>query len=153
MVARVSTVWVAVVMPPRASYCSQPVLLPLCNRRHTHNVYAYLFPVCYVDLGGGEVGNRSHINHFQNNTCIQAQDLASYAGVNCQDNATYPYVPVFGDNTIYNPSGATGMCGFSLKEWQTKGHDLGTTVHKGYPTDAAVIEMAAAILLGKEVNF
>ena len=111
---------------------------------HHNNIYAYLFPVCYVDLGGGEVNNRSHINHFENNTCIQAMDTASYAGVNCKSNETY--LPVFGNNQVYNPSGKTGMCGFTLKQWQAQGNDLGTQVHKGFPSDPAVIAMARTAL-------
>ena len=111
---------------------------------HHNNIYAYLYPVCYADLGGGEVGNRSHINHFENNTCIQAMDIASYAGVDCKNNGSY--IPIFDNNEVYNPSGKTGMCGFTLAEWQAQGNDLGTQVHKGLPPDATVIAMARETL-------
>eukprot|EP00039_Didymoeca_costata_P028093 m.19976 g.19976 ORF g.19976 m.19976 type:complete len:818 (+) comp6723_c0_seq1:67-2520(+) len=109
---------------------------------HENNLYAYLFPVCYVDLGGGEA-IPAHRNGFHNNTCIQGMDIANYAGVNCKDNAS---IPSFSNNKIYNPSGVTGFCGMTEAQWQAQGHDPGTTVHKGIPKDADIITMAANIL-------
>ena len=43
------------------------------------NLYAYLYPVCYVDLGGGEA-MPAHKDGYHNNTCIQGLD-----GGTCKD--------------------------------------------------------------------
>ena len=108
---------------------------------HVDNLYAYVYPVCYVDLGGGEVANISHRDHHQNNTCIQGMDSSTYAGIDCKgDSASRP---IFSNNTIYNPSGVTSVCGMPLKQWQALGNDPLTTVHRGIPGDAAIIGWAA----------
>eukprot|EP00038_Savillea_parva_P030806 m.80385 g.80385 ORF g.80385 m.80385 type:complete len:429 (-) comp9351_c1_seq2:175-1461(-) len=109
---------------------------------HTNNLYAYLFPVCFVDLGGGEAVP-AHRDLFANNTCIQGQDSATYAGINCNANASWP---TFRDNIVYNPSGVTSVCGMPLSRWQAQGHDAGTVVRKGIPSDQAILSMAETIL-------
>ena len=58
---------------------------------HVGNLYAYVYPLCYADLGGGEVNNASHRDHHENNTCIQGQDSQTYASIRCEympDNRT-----------------------------------------------------------------
>lgn len=95
-----------------------------------------------MDLGGGEAVP-SHRDLFANNTCIQGLDTGTYAGINCAANSSYP---TFRDNDIYNPSGVTSVCGMPLKEWQAKGRDLGTVVHKGIPTDETILSWANQLL-------
>jgi hypothetical protein len=94
------------------------------DNHHVENLYAYVFPVCYVDLGGGEASG-AHINSHHNNTCIQRQDSSSYVGINCKLNSSWPS---FSGNKVYNPSGRTSVCGAPLAQWQAEGHDPGTKV-------------------------
>ena len=117
---------------------------------HVGNLYAYVFPLCYCDLGGGEVNNASHRDFHQNNTCIQGQDGAEYASIRCEympDNRTEDTTqPYLSGNTVYNPSGKTGVCGMVLAAWQALGNDPGTTVHGPIPAADAIIQMAAKTL-------
>jgi hypothetical protein len=53
---------------------------------------------------------------------------------------------MFRDNSIYNPSGATSVCGMPLSKWQAEGHDIGTTVHKGIPADQTIFTWATKVL-------
>lgn len=111
------------------------------NWQH-HNLYAYVFPVCQVDLGGGEC-LPTHRNGFHNNTCIQGKDYNSYVSFRCNSLDTSP---VFFGNNIYNPSGKTNVCDIPLTDWQQKGHDPGTMVHKGIPSDDVILSWAAELL-------
>eukprot|EP01047_Picozoa_sp_COSAG01_P038117 COSAG01_NODE_3073_length_6635_cov_9.100061_5_plen_191_part_00 len=119
---------------------------------HVGNLYAYVYPLCYVDLGGGEVTNTSHRDHHVNNTCIQAQDATSYVSIRCEympDNRTEDSTqPYFARNTVYNPSGKTSVCGMPLAKWQALGNDPGTTVHGPIPSTASIIALAAKTLRG-----
>lgn len=118
--------------------------------------------LCYCDLGGGEVTNASHRDHHENNTCIQASDVGTYASIRCEfqaDNHTLPDCtnttdpactthtedptqPYFAGNTVYNPSGKTTVCGMSLDAWQALGNDPRTTVHGPVPGAKAIAAMA-----------
>lgn len=117
------------------------------DNHHVGNLYAYVFPECYCDLGGGEVRNSSHRDIHTNNTCIQGQDIGSYASIRCDKNGTEDSTqPYLAYNTIYNPSGKTGVCGMDLAAWQALGYDPGTTVHGPIPSATKIVAMAAKTL-------
>jgi hypothetical protein len=52
------------------------------DNMHVNNLYAYLYPVCFVDLGGGEAVP-THRDLYANNTCIQVCVCDVRACVNC----------------------------------------------------------------------
>jgi len=54
--------------------------------------------------------------------------------------------PVFFNNDVYNPSGKTNVCGMPLEEWQQKGNDPGTMVHKGIPSDNVILDWVTTLL-------
>ena len=120
------------------------------DNRHHSNLYLYLDPLCFVDLGGGEA-YPSHRDTFANNVCVQAGNSESYAGIACtRDNRSWP---IFGGNTVYNAAGKTSFCGTPLAEWQAKtGRDLGTRVIKGLPPAAALVVMARQRLHMQEAD-
>ena len=113
------------------------------HNHHIGNIYAYVYPVCYVDLGGGEATGKN-VNEHRNNTCIQRQDYPSYVGINCKLNSSWPQLS---DNRVYKPSGRTSVCGVPLAQWQARGLDPGTRTFAGLPTDAEVTGWAAKKLL------
>ena len=118
----------------------------------SRNIYAYISPVCYVDLGGGEVSSPAHRNLHSHNVCVQpVPSDATYAAFDCRNaSAGCPdneCRPVTGNNTVYNPTGNTSVCGMPLQEWQALGHDVGTKVVQGLPSDEELIGWAEAMLL------
>ena len=120
--------------------CSDP------RRDCGQNLYAYVDPLCYCDLGGGEVTNASHRDHHENNTCIQASNQSQYASIRCLNGTEDVTQPYFRGNKIFNPNGQTGVCGMSLEAWQALGNDPGTTVHGPIPPADAIMGMARKTL-------
>ena len=129
-----------------------------CRSRYTS--------LCYCDLGGGEVNNASHRDHHENNTCIQAGDVGTYASFRCEfaaDNHTLPDCtnttdpactthtedptqPYFAGNKVFTPSGKTSVCGMPLNAWQALGNDPRTTVQGPLPSAKAIAAMARSTL-------
>lgn len=129
-----------------------------CRNRYTS--------LCYCDLGGGEVNNASHRDHHENNTCIQASDVGTYASFRCEfaaDNHTMPDCtnttdpactthtedptqPYFAGNKVYNPSGKTSVCGMPLHAWQALGNDPRTTIYGPLPSTKEIAAMARSTL-------
>ena len=121
--------------------CGQKADLAGHDNKHVGNIYAYVAGACYCDLGGGEP-TAAHRNTHRNNTCVVGGATA-YASINCRDNASWP---VLADNTIYNPTGTTTVCGLPFAQWQALGHDAGTRLHAGWPSTDELLRLAATKL-------
>ena len=106
---------------------------------HFNNIYAY------VGRGFGIVTQLSgHEDYFYNNSVIMTRD-GDYGNPMCSD----PGKTVVHDNRIYTPNGNVTECKMSLKDWQAKGNDQGTTADK-WPDDDSLIQMIRHVLnMGK----
>ena len=105
-----------------------------------NNLYAFTQGHC-VNVGyGHESFKPGHEDGFFNNTCIM-KTTGPYMKVSCA-----PSLLRMGDNKVYDPGNATGLCGTTLAAWQAAGHDNFTTIA---PTpDAADILRWAESTLG-----
>merc|ERR1711861_43965 len=94
------------------------------DNHHYNNVYAYVgrgLGVCSQQPG--------HEDYYYNNTAVIAG--GDVGGFSCDGAAK----TVVHDNRYFTPSGDIKECGASLKDWQAKGNDAGSTVAK-IPDDA-----------------
>lgn len=105
------------------------------DNHHFNNIYAY------VGRGFGIVGQlKGHEDYFYNNTVVMTRDGA-YGNPTCSGDGK----TVVHDNKIYTPNGKVTECKMSLRDWQAKGNDPGTTVAKT-PDDETVIDDARRLL-------
>ena len=102
------------------------------DNRHFSNIYAYTSDwYCYYGSAGAN-------DWFVNNSLILT-DNTGYTS-NCDLPAGTSGFKVY-NNSIYLPKGNLTVCNMTFEQWQSKGNDPGTTIHK-LPTDDDIIAMA-----------
>ena len=100
------------------------------DNHHFDNIYGYVgsgLGVCSQQPG--------HEDYFYGNKLVMTG--SNVGGFACSGDAQ----TVVHDNEYYNPDGNVQECKMSLKDWQAKGQDKGSTAGK-WPTDATIIGWA-----------
>jgi len=99
------------------------------DNHHFNNIYAY--------VGNGfEINGQldGHADHFYGNKVILTRDGNYGSGQTCSGAGK----TVVQDNQIYTPNARVTECGTTLKDWQSRGNDPGTTANT-HPSDAVLI--------------
>ena len=105
------------------------------DNHHHNNIYAY------VGHGYGIVGQLpGHVDMFYDNTVVMTKD-GDYGNGACSGSA----MTVVHDNRIHTPTGKVTECGMSLKDWQAKGNDPGTTADV-WPSDDDLVSATKKLL-------
>ena len=105
------------------------------DNHHYNNIYSY------VGIGF-EISTQldGHEDYFYSNTVVQTSD-GDYGNPAC----TPLGKTVLHDNRIYTPTGNVTECHMSLKDWQAKGNDPGTTA-SAWPKDDDLAAEARKLL-------
>jgi hypothetical protein len=75
-----------------------------------------------------------HEDSFYNNTIVMLNDGA-YAKPICSGQGA----SLLGGNLVFSPTGNITECGMPVAAWQAQGHDAGTAVVAGWPTDQELL--------------